>query len=73
MSEALHDSILVAHQRGGAAELSRLYSQAAELRAAEGAAAAASFYLTHAYVFALEAGLDGSAIHSKLKQEGREE
>ena len=49
---ALDAALLAAHAKGDHAALIGLYAEAAE--AATGAAAA--FYLTHAFVFALEAG-----------------
>jgi hypothetical protein len=49
---ALDAALLGAHARGDRAALIGLYAEAAE--AATGTAAA--FYLTHAYIFALEAG-----------------
>lgn len=58
----LDQSLLAAHARGDARELVTLYAQAAS--ASSGAASA--FYLTHAYVFALETG-DQSADALRLK------
>ncbi|MEM7724705.1 MAG: hypothetical protein AAF376_20450 [Pseudomonadota bacterium] len=58
--DALDAALLAAHAAGDRAALISLYAQAAE--ASDGEASA--FYLTHAYVFALEAG-DGRA--SSLK------
>jgi hypothetical protein len=49
---ALDAALLAAHAKGDRATLIGLYAEAAE--AARGTAAA--FYLTHAFVFALEAG-----------------
>ncbi|MBF9061302.1 hypothetical protein HKCCSP123_19145 [Rhodobacterales bacterium HKCCSP123] len=49
---ALDAALLAAHARGDRAALIGLYAEAAE--AAQDTAAA--FYLTHAFVFALEAG-----------------
>ena len=48
----LDAALLAAHAAGHRAELVRLYADAAARSAGE----AAAFYLTHAYVFALEAG-----------------
>lgn len=50
----LDDKLLKAHDRGDAQDLSALYTQAADRVADEDAQ---GFFLTHAYVFALEAGL----------------
>ncbi|MEJ6395127.1 hypothetical protein V8J82_17830 [Gymnodinialimonas sp. 2305UL16-5] len=49
---ALDRAVLAAHARGDCAALVTLYAQAAEGLAPQNAA----FYLTHAYIFALEAG-----------------
>jgi hypothetical protein len=49
---ALDAALLSAHAREDRAALIGLYGEAAETSAG----AAAAFYLTHAYVFALEAG-----------------
>ena len=67
---ALDDGLLAAHAAGDRAALIRLYAQAAD-RATD--PDAAGFYLTHAYVFALEAGApQAAALHARLKAEGRE-
>ncbi|MCU4653532.1 hypothetical protein N8I71_11875 [Roseibacterium sp. SDUM158016] len=55
---ALDAALLAAHARDDRAALIRLYAEASE--AATGTAAA--FYMTHAYVFALEAGDPRSAM-----------
>lgn len=49
---ALDAALLAAHARGDRAALIGLYAEAAETAAGT----AAAFYLTHAFVFALEAG-----------------
>jgi hypothetical protein len=49
---ALDAALLAAHARDDRTALIGLYAEAAKISAA----AAAAFYLTHAYVFALEAG-----------------
>jgi len=49
---ALDEALIAAHAAGNKTELVQLYTEAAEAAAGE----AAAFYLTHAYVFALEAG-----------------
>jgi hypothetical protein len=67
---ALDAALLAAHDNGDRAALIRLYSEAAESTADPDAA---GFYLTHAYVFALEAGApEAEALHARLKAEGRE-
>lgn len=67
---ALDAGLLAAHERGDHAELVRLY-----LKASQGAQddAASAFYLTHAYVFALEAGLaEATDIRAQLVAYGAE-
>lgn len=53
--DALDAALLEAHAKGNGTELAGLYAQAAAAHADEPERAA--FYLTHAYVFALEQGL----------------
>jgi hypothetical protein len=66
----LDAALLAAHAAGDRAALIRLYAQAAD---AAGDAEAEGFYLTHAYVFALESGApEAAALHARLKAEGRE-
>lgn len=61
--------LLAAHAAGDLAALARLYEAAAEQATAE----AAAFYLTQAYIYALDAG-DPAArrLHARLKLDGRE-
>lgn len=68
---ALDDRLLAAHARDDRAALVGLYTRAAEQSDDRDAAC---FFLTHAYVFALERG-DGRAadLHGRLKAEGRED
>lgn len=66
----LDAAMICAHAAGDRAALIRLYAQAAD-----GAADldAACFYLTHAYVFALEAAApEAQALHARLVAHGRE-
>jgi hypothetical protein len=66
----LDEALLAAHAAGDAPAMMRLYARAAELAATPDAAA---FYLTHAYVFALETGdPDAPALHQQLVDAGRE-
>ena len=67
---ALDAALLAAHAAKDTASLITLYSQAAQAAKTEDAAA---FYLTHAYVFALEAG-DARApdLHKQLIKTGRD-
>ncbi len=67
----LDADLLAAHAANDRTALIRLYTQAADEAADE---AAAGFYLTHAYVFALEAGApQATALHQRLVAAGREE
>ena len=71
---ALDAALLKAHAEEDGPTLARLYSEAADLSEAAGEHEAMCFYLTHAYVFALEAGSpEAEALHARLKAEGREE
>lgn len=62
--------LLAAHAAGDRAALARLYAQAADSAADTDAA---GFFLTQAYIFALDAGLGEAAVlHARLKADGRE-
>lgn len=66
----LDAAMIRAHAAGDHAALVRHYAQAAD-QAAD--LDAACFYLTHAYVFALEAGApEAQALHARLVAHGRE-
>ena len=66
----LDAQLLAAHDAGDSAALITLYQRAADQAATIDAAC---FYLTHAYVFALEAHHpDVHAIRTRLVAEGRE-
>jgi len=72
--DQLDRQLLAAHASGDLAELSRLYGEAADWASAQNDPVGASFYLTHAYVFALQKGLPSAAeFHQRLKSMGREE
>ena len=67
---ALDKAMIAAHEARDHAALIRLYTQAAD---EANALDAACFYLTHAYIFALEAGApEAPALHERLVQHGRE-
>lgn len=67
----LHVRMLAAHEARDRAALVRLYTEAAE---AANDIDAACFFLTHAYVFALEAGApQARGLHARLVSHGREE
>lgn len=62
--------MIAAHEAGDAGALIRLYTLAAEHA---NSLDAACFFLTHAYVFALEAGAAAAAdLHARLISHGRE-
>lgn len=66
----LDAAMIKAHNRADRAALIRLYTQAADLA---NSLDAACFFLTQAYVFALEAGADeAQALHARLVAHGRE-
>lgn len=70
--DALDAAIIAAHDRGDPARLSELYQKAATALEAAGDTDAACFFLTHAYVFALEAGLDDAdRLRTILQDRGR--
>ena len=76
MNEAARDldrALIKAHARGDISELIRLYTRAGDASEAIGDIDAACFYLTHAYVFALQEG-DGAAadLNIRLVEHGRE-
>lgn len=67
---ALHAQLLAAHTAGDTAELSRLYHLAAQNTQDP---SAKRFFLTQAYVFALDAGLtDAGALRRALIDLGAE-
>ena len=75
MSEraALDAALIKAHATGDAGGLVALYVQAADAEEAGGDIEAACFYLTHAYVFALEAGLpEAGPLNQRLAKHGRD-
>lgn len=70
----LDASLLAAHADGDGRTLSRLYAQAGDLAESQRQIEAACFYLTHAYVFALEQNLpEARQLHQRLASYGREE
>ena len=72
MTQALESALLDAHSIGDIARIARAYLAAADEAAAEGDGERASFFLTHAWVFALEAGDPLADIcHARLLQDGR--
>ena len=70
---ALDQALLTAHTAGDLAALVRLYMQAADDQEAAGNINAACFYLTHAYVFALQSGSTAiNDLNRRLWEHGRE-
>jgi hypothetical protein len=66
----LDTRMIRAHAAGDRRALIRLYAEAAD-RVND--LDASCFYLTHAYVFALEAGaVEAAPLHARLKARGRE-
>lgn len=72
--DRLDTALIAAHEARAASDLVGLYTAAADRAEAEDRVDAACFYLTHAYVFALEAGHPAAdVLHARLKLRGREE
>ncbi len=72
--KALDAHLLQAHALHDQAALVRLYAEAAQRSEGAGHLDAACFYLTQAYVFALDENDDRRvALHARLKAHGREE
>lgn len=66
--------LIEAHAKADHISLVELYKGAAEAMDSRGDIDAACFYLTQAYVFALELGHPSAQeLHSTLKERGREE
>ncbi|MGB5560011.1 MAG: hypothetical protein WBN04_18610 [Paracoccaceae bacterium] len=66
--------MLAAHSSGDLVALIGLYMQAAKMREEAQDIDAACFFLTHAYVFALDVGAaEARDLHARLKARGREE
>ena len=69
---ALDAALLAAHDRDDRAALIDLYTRAADTSEAGGDTDAACFYLTHAFVFAFEAGApEAMTLNSRLVANGR--
>ncbi|MEO7468688.1 MAG: hypothetical protein ABIV36_16860 [Sphingobium limneticum] len=58
----LEEQLMVAHERGDTETLIAIYVQAADIVEAQGRGEAACFYLTQAYVLALETGAEEAAL-----------
>ncbi|MFD0857944.1 hypothetical protein [Roseovarius aquimarinus] len=71
MSTDLHARMLSAHEHDDRSALIALYTEAADTA---NDLDASCFFLTHAYVFALEAGTpQARQLHGRLLRHGREE
>lgn len=67
-------ALLAAHVANDKAKLVGLYRQAGDMMLASGRVDAGCFFLTHAYIFALDCGAPEAAeIHQTLIAFGREE
>ena len=70
----LDAALLQAHGVDDKSAMVRIYTDAANLAQSESDDQAMCFYLTHAYVFALEIGApEADVLHARLKAEWREE
>ena len=70
--DALDHALSEAHERGDLAELVRLYTLAGDDAEQNEDIDAACFYLTHAFVFALESGApEAATLNRRLAQHGR--
>ena len=73
MADDLDARLLAAHEADDRAALVRLYSEAATGAAGKGQTDAQAFFLTHAYIFALDIGLaEADTLRRKLQRIGRE-
>lgn len=71
-AEALQRRLLAAHDVGDRLELSRLYAAAGDMADEAGDRDRAAFFLTHAWIFALEAGsATAERLHARLRDWGR--
>ncbi|PUB15420.1 hypothetical protein [Yoonia sediminilitoris] len=72
MTHDLETALLDAHASGDNAALVQLYTQAANQAAQEGQTDASCFFLTHAFIFALESGApEAAALNARLAHLGR--
>ncbi|MDH3666538.1 MAG: hypothetical protein OEN23_06375 [Paracoccaceae bacterium] len=70
----LDAALIEAHEAADHRRLVVLYAEAADHAEAAGDIDACCFYLTHAYVFALQTGAgEARALHERLLAHGREE
>ncbi len=73
MIAGLDKALIAAHEMGDHGEMVQLYRQAGAFMLAQGQVDAGCFFLTQAYVFALEVGaVEAAEIHQILVTHGRE-
>ncbi len=71
--KALDQALLDAHERGDSAALIAIYTKAADQSETLGDVDEACFFLTQAYVFALESGsIEASKLNMRLAGHGRD-
>jgi hypothetical protein len=71
---SLDQQLLDAHEENDHPALALLYAQAADKCEQSANIDAACFYLTHAYVFALQEGMaEADALRQRLVKNGRED
>jgi len=71
--DQLDRALIAAHKAGDGARMSRLYGAAGDTADTAGRVDEACFFWTHAYIFALEAGLpEAETYRTSLKRYGRE-
>ena len=69
---SLNEKLIRAHKENNLADLVYLYTRAGDVSEAANDIDAACFYLTHAYVFALDSGSEQAIeLHRRLLQYGR--
>ncbi|MEX3007412.1 hypothetical protein [Hoeflea sp. TYP-13] len=69
----LDAALIAAHREENGRRIAELYLEAGELAEQAGDTEQACFYLVHAYVFALQEGMElASDLHARLKALGRE-
>ena len=70
--DELDARLIAAHKAGKSSTMAALYREAADMAEAEGDAERAAFFMTHAWIFALEAGDPVAEIlDAALKDAGR--
>jgi hypothetical protein len=70
--DSLDGAVIAAHEAGDGMRLARLYGEAADRFAEDGDIAAACFFYTQAYIFALEQGApEAERYAAVLRRHGR--